>query len=80
MKNSLTRSRKGVYSRAVKDAIYKRQCLRCGHIWFPRSADLPMSCPNRPCRSPYWNRPRTRKATVQAIRAIQDESKTRKVS
>jgi len=31
-------------------------CLRCGHDWYPRTAALPIRCPQ--CFSPYWNRPR----------------------
>ncbi len=33
----------------------KQQCLRCGHEWVPRLAEI-VACPK--CRSPYWNRPR----------------------
>ena len=33
-------------------------CLRCGYSWFPRSTQLPKVCPNRKCKSPYWNRKR----------------------
>jgi len=30
-------------------------CLRCGHAWIPRKAEI-LTCPK--CKSPYWNRPR----------------------
>jgi len=29
----------------------KRQCLRCGHEWAPRTPK-PLQCPK--CHSPYW--------------------------
>ena len=35
-------------------------CFRCNHNWIPRAARLPKSCPR--CHSPYWDRPRMRKA------------------
>jgi len=35
-------------------------CLRCGHSWEAESAKLPKTCPNKKCRSPYWNKPRTK--------------------
>ncbi len=34
------------------------ECLRCGHTWYPRTNRLPKVCPNRKCKSPYWNKPR----------------------
>ena len=37
------------------------KCLRCGHKWKPRSENKPTVCPNPKCKSPYWNKPRTRK-------------------
>ena len=40
--------------------LYK--CERCGHEWLPRKdAQYPKTCPNRKCRSPYWDRPRQSK-------------------
>ena len=39
-------------------------CNRCGHEWVPKIR-RPKWCPG--CNSPYWNTPRTRPATVQAI-------------
>lgn len=41
--------------------IQKKVCLRCGHEWFPRTPNEPRVCPK--CKSPYWNKPRTRKVT-----------------
>jgi len=33
-------------------------CLRCGKKWFPRIIDgkakIPLTCPAKQCRSPYW--------------------------
>ena len=39
---------------------YMLKCNRCGHTWVPRNNELPTSCPNPECRSPYWNKPRVR--------------------
>lgn len=36
------------------------ECLRCGHIWIPRTDNKPKFCPK--CNSPYWDRPRKVKA------------------
>jgi len=37
-------------------------CLRCGKRWHPRIIDgtvkIPETCPNKDCRSPYWQTPR----------------------
>ena len=33
----------------------KVKCLRCGHEWQPRKAEVRV-CPH--CRSPYWDRPK----------------------
>ena len=42
----------------VKLKGYK--CDRCKHEWFPRSKidELPTICPK--CKSPYWNKPRSK--------------------
>jgi hypothetical protein len=37
------------------------ECLRCGHKWVPRIKREPKRCPG--CKSPYWNRKRTRSHT-----------------
>ena len=34
------------------------RCERCGHEWVPRGDDEPRVCAR--CKSPYWNRPRSR--------------------
>ena len=41
-------------------------CDRCTHVWMPRenSVHRPLVCPR--CKSPYWDRPRTRKSKVVA--------------
>lgn len=44
--------------------VTKYKCERCGYVWIPRK-ESPKNCPH--CISPYWNKPRTRKATVKAI-------------
>jgi len=40
------------------------RCDRCGHEWTPRSEAVPIACPR--CKSPYWNRPRKKKAKAKA--------------
>lgn len=40
--------------------IQEVTCNRCGHSWYPRKAELPKSCANRKCGSPYWNKARVR--------------------
>jgi len=34
----------------------KLKCLRCEHIWEPKTDKIPIVCPK--CKSGYWNRPR----------------------
>ena len=38
--------------------VNKLICKRCNHSWFPRIIDgkvkIPETCPNKNCRSPYW--------------------------
>ena len=47
-----------------KKALEVKQltCLRCGKRWHPRIIDgkvkIPETCPNKNCRSPYWQTPR----------------------
>ena len=37
-------------------------CTRCGWIWPKRAGQAaPLRCTNKVCRSPYWDRPKTRK-------------------
>ena len=37
-------------------------CLRCNYSWFPRvingKVKIPSTCPEKQCRSPYWQTPR----------------------
>ena len=49
-------------------AIEKQKCLRCGWEWYPRNPDLPLTCPNPKCHSPYWNRPRKSDNTNETIK------------
>lgn len=47
-----------------KNNVVKYRCLRCGHEWIPRWYDKegkpipPKTCPNKKCKSPYWNKER----------------------
>jgi len=42
--------------------IKELTCLRCGNRWHPRIIDgkvkIPSTCPDKDCRSPYWQTPR----------------------
>jgi len=42
--------------------VERLTCLRCTYSWFPRIIDgkikIPETCPNKDCRSPYWQTPR----------------------
>lgn len=42
--------------------IEQLYCFRCNNRWYPRIIDgkvkIPDTCPNKDCRSPYWNTPR----------------------
>ena len=53
----------------VKESVRKKSievkeltCFRCNYSWFPRIIDgkakIPETCPNKDCRSPYWQTPR----------------------
>ena len=50
-----------------KKALEVKQltCLRCGKRWHPRIIDgkvkIPDTCPNKDCRSPYWQTPRKKR-------------------
>ena len=39
----------------MKIDIYRLECLRCGHTWVPRQADVRL-CPK--CKSPFWDTPK----------------------
>ena len=41
-------------------------CTRCNHSWYPRpkrdgTLRKPVTCPNKTCKSPFWDRERERK-------------------
>lgn len=37
------------------------KCKRCGYSWVPRTEEIPITCANPDCRSPYWNKERKTK-------------------
>jgi rubrerythrin len=37
-----------------KVKITELTCLKCGHLWYPRTLELPAVCPK--CKNPRWNR------------------------
>lgn len=45
--------------------IEQHKCLRCGHEWWPRTNNNPKQCANPKCHSPYWNRPRKQKTSIE---------------
>jgi hypothetical protein len=59
-------------SRALKLPTLK--CLRCGHTWFPRQAELPKTCANKECKSPYWDRPRRKTGKPKGRITVKKES------
>jgi DNA-directed RNA polymerase subunit RPC12/RpoP len=46
--------------------LQQQVCYRCGKDWWPRTPKKPARCPA--CKSPYWDRPRRLKATVQPLK------------
>lgn len=32
------------------------ECRRCGHTWKPNRWRLPLRCPSKTCKTPYWRR------------------------
>ena len=42
----------------VKGGYYCHTCNRCQNVWY--SKNIPKSCTDRDCRSPYWNKKRIR--------------------
>ena len=42
--------------------VKRLTCSRCNYSWFPRIIDgkvkIPETCPDKNCRSPYWQTPR----------------------
>ena len=43
------------------------QCLRCGHRWVARAAELPTCCGR--CKSPMWNKPRKQRRRPRKVAA-----------
>lgn len=43
-------------------------CLRCSYKWLQRGSEAPKGCPA--CKSPYWNKNRTRKIGPRAKRRM----------
>lgn len=41
-------------------SITINRCKRCGHEWAQRGERNPKTCPNPACRSPYWDKERTK--------------------
>lgn len=35
-----------------------QHCKRCGYSWISKNGKIYDRCPNRKCRSPYWNKER----------------------
>lgn len=45
----------------MADPIPIHKCTRCGYEWAGRRGrGKPKTCPNPACRSPYWDRERTK--------------------
>ena len=40
--------------------VRANKCERCGYVWLPRTESKPKVCPNKKCKSLYWDRPRRR--------------------
>jgi hypothetical protein len=50
------------------------RCERCCHEWVPRdTAQEPSVCPK--CKSPYWNRPRKKPASMLTYEDFRDKIK-----
>ena len=43
----------------IKPKPYLHNCNRCGHEW-SGNLQVPKTCANPKCRTPYWNKPRKR--------------------
>ena len=50
--------------------ITKKDCIRCGHTWYPRSQNKPIICPK--CKSPYWNKAK-KEAIKEAIKEVDED-------
>ena len=52
-------------------------CKRCGYKWHPRTEGLPATCPNRKCKSPYWNRGGYTKSSLSRAKRPMGKPKTK---
>lgn len=50
--------------------LQKLRCCRCGHGWIPRKAEVRI-CPK--CKSPYWDRSRSRVEPKDSFQSILQE-------
>ena len=41
--------------------LLKLKCVRCDYEWIPRKEEIPKLCPNKKCRSAYWDKPKIKK-------------------
>ncbi len=55
---------------------YKCACNRCGYTWYVFSDVPPSTCARPECRSPYWNKLRTRNLSPKRMM----KAKSRKAS
>ena len=46
------------------EEILPVECCRCGHNWRPKKDEV-VTCPNKKCKSPYWNVPKTPKTPAE---------------
>ena len=46
-------------NRIIVDEFWLHHCNRCFHLWTSK-IEYPKTCPEKSCRSPYWNRKRIR--------------------
>ncbi len=56
------------------------RCERCSYEWVPRSTtEVPRVCSR--CKSPYWNRPRRKRAAGAEVEQSQEQaSETREAA
>ncbi len=52
--------------------ISEKECLRCGHKWWPRVTTNPVQCPC--CKSKYWHVVREENKAGLAKVVIEDSS------
>lgn len=46
--------------------LTKLTCLRCGHVWYPKSTVKPLRCAG--CGTPYWDRRRRKEVSDEMAR------------